>query len=71
MKTIILCAATLLLGQAAMAQNTPVYRQGQCPTGTYTSGSSCVPVENTKVYYNGGAPCPLGWTSSQDYCIKR
>jgi len=68
MKTILILA--MAFGSAALAQSTPVYRQGQCPTGTYTSGSSCVPVGGTQVYWNGGGSCPLGWTSSKGYCVR-
>ena len=62
----------VLLGLCAQAnaQGIPVYRQGQCPTGTYTSGNSCVPTGNQQVYYNGGGPCPQGWTSSKGYCVR-
>ena len=70
MKAVIFCSISLLLGQLALAQSVPVLRQGQCPSGTYTSGNSCVPVGDTQVYYNGGGSCPLGWTSSKNYCVR-
>lgn len=71
MKPFLFCLMATLVGNVVLAQSTPVYRQGQCPTGTYTSGNSCVPVGNTQVYYNGGSPCPAGWTSSKEYCVRR
>jgi len=71
MKAFIFCLGACLIGNAVLAQSTPVYRQGQCPTGTYTSGNSCVPVGNTQVYYNGGGPCPQGWVSSKNYCVSQ
>ena len=70
MKSFIHCLGTLLFAQSTFAQGIPVYRQGQCPTGTYTSGNSCVPTGNRQVYYNGGGSCPLGWTSSKNYCFR-
>lgn len=70
MKTTIFTIFALCIGQVALAQSVPVLRQGQCPTGTYTSGSSCVPTGNTQVYYNGGGQCPLGWTRSKNYCVR-
>jgi hypothetical protein len=70
MKVFIFCLTAVCLGQVALAQSTPVFRQGQCPTGTVTSGNACVPVGNTQVYYSGGGPCPLGWTSSKNYCVR-
>ena len=71
MKTTIFALLSLCIGQVALAQSVPVFRQGQCPTGTVTSGNSCVPVNGTQVYYSGGGSCPLGWTSSKNYCYRR
>jgi hypothetical protein len=70
MKTVIFACFSLCIGQIALAQSVPVLRQGQCPTGTYTSGNSCVPTGGTQVFYNGGGPCPQGWTSSKKFCVK-
>ena len=71
MKTFILCLGAVLAGNAVLAQSVPVYRYGQCPTSTYASGNSCVPVNNSQVYWNGGGFCPQGWTSSKGYCYRR
>lgn len=71
MKTTIFALLSLCIGQVALAQSVPVLRQGQCPTGTVTSGNSCIPVGGTQqVFYNGGGPCPLGFVSSKLYCVK-
>ena len=70
MKAFIFCLGSVLVAQATLAQSVPVPRVGSCPTGTVTSGGSCVPAGGTQVYYNGGGPCPLGWTSSKGYCVR-
>ena len=72
MKSLIFCFAVCLTGQVALAQSAPVPRVGgSCPTGTYSSGGSCVPTGNTQVYINGGGSCPLGWTkSARYYCVR-
>jgi hypothetical protein len=71
MKYVLFAFLSLSVSQAALAQSVPVPRVGSCPTGTYSSGGSCVPTGGTQVYYNGGGSCPLGWTSSKDYCVRR
>ena len=70
MKTTIFALIALSIGQVALAQNLPVAKYGQCPTGTYSSGGSCVPQGGSQVYWNGGGPCPVGWTSSKGYCVR-
>lgn len=71
MKPVLFCLASLLTAQASLAQSMPVPRYGQCPTGTSSQGQSCVPRGGTQVYWQGGGPCPLGWTSSKGYCVRR
>jgi hypothetical protein len=71
MKVTIFALVALAVGQVALAQSVPVVKVGRsCPTGTYSSGNSCVPSGDTQVYYNGGGSCPLGWTSSKGYCVR-
>lgn len=70
MKYVLFALLSLGVAQVTLAQSVPVEKQGQCPTGTYTSGNSCVPQGGTQVYYNGGGSCPLGWTSSKGYCVR-
>ena len=70
MKLVLFALSSLAVGQFALAQGTPVMRYGQCPTGTSTSGDVCVPRGDTQVFYNGGSPCPQGWTSSKHYCVR-
>jgi hypothetical protein len=70
MKTTLFVLFTLAIGQVAVAQGLPVIKYNQCPTGTYSSGGSCVPQDGNQVYYNGGGPCPQGWTSSKGYCVR-
>ena len=70
MKMALLVLFALGIGQGALAQGLPVMKYGQCPTGTYSSGGSCVPQGGTQVYWNGGSPCPVGWTSSKGYCVR-
>ena len=70
MKMVLLVLFALGIGQGALAQGLPVMKHGQCPTGTYSSSGSCVPQGGTQVYWNGGSPCPVGWTSSQGYCVR-
>ena len=70
MKPFLFCLASVCVGSAVLAQGTPVPKVGQCPTGTFTSGDVCVPTGDTQVFYNGGRSCPLGWTSSKQYCVR-
>jgi hypothetical protein len=70
MKAVIFCSISLFLGQLALAQSVPVLRQGQCPSGTYTSGNSCVPVGDTQVFFVGGGQCPAYFTKSKGYCVR-
>jgi hypothetical protein len=70
MKYVLFALFSFGVAQVALAQSIPVLRQGQCPTGTYASGNSCVPQGDTQVYWNGGGSCPLGWTSSKGYCVR-
>lgn len=70
MKYVLFALVSIAAGQFALAQGTPVMRSGQCPTGTSTSGDVCVPRGDTQVFYNGGGPCPQGWTSSKNYCVR-
>jgi hypothetical protein len=71
MKYVLFALLSLSVAQASLAQSVPVPRYGSCPTGTSTQGGSCVPQGRTQVYYQGGGPCPLGWTSSKGYCVRR
>jgi hypothetical protein len=70
MKTTLFALVALAIGQVALAQSLPVMKYGQCPTGTYASSGSCVPRGGAQVYWNGGSPCPPGWTSSKGYCVR-
>ena len=70
MKAAIFCLSSIAIAQVVLAQGTPVQRVGQCPTGTSTSGDVCVPRGDAQVFYNGGGSCPLGWTSSKNYCVR-
>jgi hypothetical protein len=70
MKATLFCLASVLTAQVVLAQGTPVQRVGQCPTGTTTSGSVCVPRGDTQVFFNGGGSCPQGWTRSKNYCVR-
>ena len=70
MKMVLLVLFALGINQVAFAQSLPVAKYGQCPTGTYSSSGSCVPQGGTQVYWNGGSPCPVGWTSSKGYCVR-
>jgi len=51
--------------------STPVPRFGSCPSHTSTQGGSCVPNPGYTVYLNSNprSGCPLGWTSSGNYCV--
>lgn len=72
MKLIIILAVAL--GAPALAQSTPVPKiGGTCPTGTVSSGGSCLPSGNTQVYLNPSRqPCGIGWVRSGNgyYCVK-
>ena len=72
MKTTLFALIALAIGQVALAQSLPVARVGgSCPTGTYSSGGSCVPRGNVQVFVNGDGPCPAGWTrSARYYCVR-
>ena len=74
MKYVLFALASIAVSQfpflLKLAQGIPVMRSGQCPTGTSTSGDVCVPRGDTQVFYNGGGPCPQGWTRSKNYCVR-
>ena len=71
MKMVLLVIFALGINQVAFAQSLPVAKYGQCPTGTYSSGGSCVPRGNVQVFVNGDGPCPAGWTrSARYYCVR-
>ena len=70
MKYVLFALLSLTLPQAALAQSVPVPRVGSCPTGTASQGGSCVPRGGVQVYYQGGGPCPAGWVSSKNYCVR-
>ena len=76
MKPLLFCltaltVATLSSVSAAYSQaGLPVPRYGNCPTRTSTQGGSCVPSQNTIVYWNNHGSCPVGWTSSKGYCVR-
>jgi len=71
MKAFLFCLGSILVSQATLAQSVPVQKVGgSCPTGTYSSQGSCVPIGNTQVFisYEG---CPVGWTRSAGYyCVR-
>ena len=71
MRAFFFCLSSLVIAQSVLAQGVPVVRIGSCPGGTSTQGGSCVPNGNTQVYWNDNRQCPLGWTKSQGYCVKR
>jgi len=72
MKASLFCLGACLIGQVALAQNLPAPKVGSCPRYTYSSGGSCVPNGNHQVYLNSNrsSGCPLGWTSSGNYCVR-
>jgi hypothetical protein len=70
MKAFLFCLGSVIVGQVALAQNTPVQKFGGCPIRTFASGGACVPVNDAQVFYNGGQTCPIGWTRSRDYCVR-
>ncbi|GMN13731.1 hypothetical protein [Altererythrobacter sp. MTPC7] len=66
-------AAALAIGtmpQTAMAQSsgTEVDRDGSCPTGFKSKGSSCVSTGG-KVAITKIGSCPSGFKSSAKYCV--
>ena len=74
MKTFILCLGAVLVGNAVLAQSVPVPKIGRsCPSGTYSSGGSCVPTANNQVYLNPSrSSCPQNWVRSGNgnYCVR-
>lgn len=72
MKPFLFCLTAVGVGQIVLAQGLPVPQiQGRCPTGTYSSGNSCLATGNTEVYVNGEGSCPQGWTkSAKFYCVR-
>jgi hypothetical protein len=70
MKTFVFCLVSVCFAQTVLAQNTPVQKYGTCPMQTFASGDACVPVNDAQVFWNGGERCPIGWTRSQQYCVR-
>lgn len=70
MKAFLFCLVSVGFAQAVLAQNTPVQKFGTCPVGTFTSSDTCVPTGDNQVFWNGGKTCPIGWTRSQEYCVR-
>ena len=69
------CCLLLLLAAIAASAQTPLRRQGSsCPSGTYSSGDYCMPLQSTgdqKVITKSGKDCPTGFYSTGDYCKRR
>ena len=68
----ILCAAALAIGTApgayAQSSSSEVAKDGSCPTGFQSKGSSCV-ATGGKVALPRIGSCPSGFKSSQNYCV--
>jgi hypothetical protein len=67
----LLFAALLTLSTGAYAQSMPVpMYNGNCPTGSYSSGGACVPKRGKIIFWNNGnSNCPSGYYSSSGYCV--
>jgi hypothetical protein len=64
-------AIFLLLGITAANAQTPVVKNGSCPTGYYTSGNYCVPYRNTeRPAIPKVGSCPTGYYTSGNYCVR-
>jgi hypothetical protein len=51
----------------------PFVNQGGCPSGYYTSGSFCAPLNKDSrpaVPKPPGASCPSGWYQSGAACVR-
>jgi hypothetical protein len=71
MQSFLFCLGACLVGQAVLAQGTPVPKVGgSCPTGTYSTQGVCVPQGDTQVFVTDGG-CPQGWVkSARYYCVR-
>ena len=66
----IIIAAFIFLSSSALAQSMPAPNYGNCPSGSYSSGNSCVPKKGKMIFWNNGSSnCPGGWYSSSGYCV--
>ena len=64
----------LLIATTVASAQTPIPRVGDsCPTGTYSSGDYCRPIEASSgssqtIIQKSGDDCPTGYYSSGAYC---
>ena len=60
----------LLVSVLAVADDEILPKVGSCPVGYRTSGSYCIPIQNTKEVVVKIKSCPVGYRTSGNYCIK-
>ena len=69
MKLLLAILLTLSTGAYAQSVPVPMYNRN-CPSGSYSSGSACVPKKDKVIFWNNGsANCPSGFYSSSGYCV--
>ena len=72
--TVVAAHAHEPLRPTASAQNAmPYAKQGDCPSGYYSSGGFCTPLNKYSrpaVPRPPGASCPSGWYGSGGACVK-
>ena len=67
---VIVLVAAALLGGRADAQ-TPLPKQGSCPSGYHTSGNYCTPSSaQARPALPKVGSCPSGYHTSGDYCLR-
>jgi hypothetical protein len=67
---VVLALLVVIAGHSANAQS-PIPRNGGCPSGYYSSGNYCSPTSNARPAISRNGGCPSGWYSSGNYCLGR
>lgn len=62
-------AVAVLLGSPQAIGQTPLIKDGACPSGYYTSRAYCAPTPNARAAVAKSGSCPSGYFSSGNYCV--
>lgn len=69
LRFLVITVATLLPMSVAYAQQ-PIFKNGSCPSGYYSSGNYCVPSSSgSQPAIDKNGSCPTGYYSSGNYCV--